>query len=179
MSGVSKPLTNVVIVCWNALEYTKITLESLFATTLDNYFLTIINNGSNDDTADYLKSIKIPSNVIEYSLINNSNNLGIGYAYNQGYEKSKELGCKYTAFCNNDLLFSNEWLTGMEGFLEENCDYSMINPIRPSINDFHPNGERSIDVLNRCYGPPSDEMKMYSNYEIGDFDIFCNNIKKL
>ena len=43
-------MVSIVVVCWNALEYTKVTLESLFNTVKSSYNLIIINNGSNDDT---------------------------------------------------------------------------------------------------------------------------------
>ena len=45
---------NIVVVCWNALEYTKITLASLFKNTEIEYSLTIVDNGSDDDTNDFL-----------------------------------------------------------------------------------------------------------------------------
>lgn len=52
-------MVNIVVVCWNALEYTKNTLNSLLKSIDDSFKnsvrLTLINNGSSDGTLQYLK----------------------------------------------------------------------------------------------------------------------------
>ena len=68
---------NVIIVCWDALEYTKTTINSLFESTSNyNYRLTIIDNNSKPNAIEYLKSIEPPSNV-KMDIIYNNSNVGI------------------------------------------------------------------------------------------------------
>lgn len=127
---------NVVMVCWDALEYTKTTISSLFKTTPNySYRLTIIDNNSKPDTTEYLKFIRPPNNV-KMEIIYNNSNIGIGSAYNQGLEKSTENNCKYTVFCNNDLLFSDGWLEKMLDVMNSNDRIALLNPLRPSVNDY-------------------------------------------
>ena len=102
--------TNIVVVCWNALEYTKTTIGSLFETVKHPFYLTIIDNSSLDGTPTYLEKLRVPQNCVRFHLILNKDNLGYGGAINQGYETSKRLNAEYTCICNNDLLFENEWL---------------------------------------------------------------------
>ncbi len=127
---------NVIIVCWDALEYTKTTINSLFESTSNyNYRLTIIDNNSKPNAIEYLKSIEPPSNV-KMDIIYNNSNVGIGNAYNQGLEKSIENNCRYTVFCNNDLLFSDGWLQKMVNVMNSNDHIALLNPLRPSTNDY-------------------------------------------
>ncbi|MBB1549364.1 glycosyltransferase [Candidatus Saccharibacteria bacterium] len=81
----SYPKVNVVVVCWNALQYTICTLDSLFKTIDVDIYLTIIDNGSDNDTRKYLSNLSVPVFVKNISYIRNEKNLGIGAAYNQGF----------------------------------------------------------------------------------------------
>lgn len=136
--GESHAKTNVVMVCWNALEYTKITLGSLFKTVKHPFYLTIIDNSSTDGTPEYLGKLKVPQNCVRFHLILNKVNLGYGGAINQGYEISKQLGADYTCVCNNDLLFENEWLLRLEKVLANDCKIGILSTMRPSVHVTHP-----------------------------------------
>ena len=65
------PKVNVVVVCWNALQYTIRTLDSLFKTVDIDIYLTIIDNGSNNDTRNYLSTLSVPAFVKNISYIRN------------------------------------------------------------------------------------------------------------
>lgn len=141
-------MINVVVVCWNALEYTINTLNSLLETikTRKDVKLTIINNGSTDGTYDFLvkfvRKIKISAKVI-----NNELNIGIGAAYNQGLQESINSNSRYTVFCNNDLLFTKNWVSKMKKIMDNNSNIAMLSPIVPSSSSFY-DGTRTIkDVL--------------------------------
>lgn len=172
--------TNVVIVCWNALEYTRCTIDTLFQATSNPYYLTIIDNGSAEDTRDYLSKLETPDNVVRYTLIVNSANKGIGFAYNQGYAISSDIHCKYTAFCNNDLFFSSGWLGKMEAFMNDNTSIAMTNPIRPSVNDMYPLKKvSSIDILMMSSQDSIvKEVESYTGRPFKEFETFCEDICK-
>lgn len=79
---------NVIIVCWDALEYTKTTINSLFESTSNyNYRLTIIDNNSKPNAIEYLKSIEPPSNI-KMDIIYNNSNVGICKINKQIYRNS-------------------------------------------------------------------------------------------
>ena len=142
------PKVNVVVVCWNALQYTICTLDSLFKTVDIDIYLTIIDNGSDNDTRNYLSTLSVPVFVKNISYIRNEKNLGIGAAYNQGFFQSIVIGCEYTVFCNNDLFFSESWLSKMLEFMRNNRDVALLNPLRPSCNDyFDDNRYTTMDKL--------------------------------
>lgn len=179
-----RPIINIVVVCWNALEYTKVTLKSLFETIDQNIYLTIIDNGSHKETEIFIHNMRKSHLVKGFSYIRNNNNLGIGAAYNQGFFQSLVVDCEYTIFCNNDLLFSKGWLSKMINFMNSHKDVALLNPLRPSSNDyFNQDGVTTMDrLINVNHSNPRKELKDF----IGDFtsfDAFCNyvsevNIKK-
>ena len=172
-------LSNVVIVCWNALEYTKATLDSLFKNTTGYYYLTLLNNGSSDETHDYIHSLNFPDNVLKIEIIENEENLGIGTAYNQGFYISEKMKAEYTVFCNNDLLFSHNWLNKFENFMKKNKNVVIANPIRPSVNDIHPEKTSTMDkLLSIAPCDISTEIELFIK-PLSTFESFCREIEKV
>lgn len=171
----SYPKVNVVVVCWNALQYTICTLDSLFKTIDVDIYLTIIDNGSDNDTKKYLSNLSVPVFVKNISYIRNEKNLGIGAAYNQGFFQSIVIGCEYTVFCNNDLFFSKGWLSKMLKFMKNNRDVALLNPLRPSCNDYFDNNRyTTMDKLLKVKSNnPTDELKDFIEPYLS-FEKFCN-----
>lgn len=66
-SSTSNPV-HIIMVTWNAIEYTKYALDSLFLYTDLLYVLTVVDNGSSDGTQQYLHSL-IPKNNCLISLL--------------------------------------------------------------------------------------------------------------
>lgn len=170
------PKINVVVVCWNALQYTICTLNSLFKTVDMDIYLTIIDNGSSIDTRKYLSNLHTPLFVKGISYIRNEKNLGIGVAYNQGFFQSIVIGCEYTVFCNNDLFFSEGWLSRMLEFMEKNKDVALLNPLRPSCNDYFDNNcYTTMDKLMKVKNDsPDEELKQFICPYIF-FEDFCKS----
>lgn len=155
--------TNIVLVCWNALEYTKITLSSLFEATNTSFYLTIIDNASSDGTQDFLRELKIPSNCLELHRIYNKDNVGYGGAINQGYKISKQLRTEYTSICNNDLLFEKGWLARFEEILSNDNNIGIISAMRPSVHVSHPYYDKNAKAV--VDSTPTD----YSSQEERDY----------
>jgi len=137
MKEIYKSKTNIVMTCWNALDHTKVTLQSMFETIHHPYFLTIIDNGSYDGTGDFLKNIKVPILCEKLILITNKVNKGIIDANNKGQEVSNQYGLEYTCICNNDLYFQDNWLSILEKHLEDNHDLGIIGTLRPAVDVTH------------------------------------------
>lgn len=129
--------TNIVVVCWNALDYTRATLDSLFATVHHPYMLTIVDNSSVDGTQEYLAKLQTPDMCKKYTLILNKTNLGYGGAINQGYEVSLKHEVDYTCVCNNDLYFQNCWLEMMERQMDKLTEIGILGVLRPAVDTLH------------------------------------------
>lgn len=123
--------------CWNALEHTKVTLGSLFTTVHHPFLLTIVDNSSTDGTKEYLESLKPSSFCEKLTIISNRENRGAGEAINQGQKISEMVGVKYTCLCNNDLLFSNNWLELLENEMESDDTLGILGILRPAIDTLH------------------------------------------
>ena len=55
----NKPEVSMVVVCYNNLEYTRKCIDSILLYTDILYELIVVNNGSTDDTKEYLEAISI------------------------------------------------------------------------------------------------------------------------
>ena len=132
-----KSKTNIVMTCWNALDHTKLTLQSMFDTVHHPYFLTIIDNGSHDGTGEFLKNLEVTPWCEKLVMITNKVNKGIIHANNDGQSVSNQYGLEYTCICNNDLYFQDNWLSILEGHMENNPDFGIVGTIRPAIDVIH------------------------------------------
>lgn len=90
----------VVIPVLNQLKYTKICVESLFASGTPPENLLVINNGSVDETAAWLAAGN-------YRHINNQVNLGCGGAWTQGALLSGD--ADWVILLNNDVVLCTEF----------------------------------------------------------------------
>lgn len=175
-------MVNIVVVCWNALKYTKNTLESLRKSIEPsdyvNIILTLINNGSTDDTINFLLNFSKDC-PFAVKVINNETNIGIGAAYNQGLKVSIESDAQYTVFCNNDLLFTNGWFNKMKNILDLNLDIAMLGPIVSSSSSFF---NKSTTLKEKLFGLKDgldieEEFKQFINPYL-NLDDFEKNITK-
>ncbi len=95
--------------CYNSVEYTKLCVDSMIAhgTPLDR--LVIVDNGSRDETRDYLSTLPLGGRIF------NNQNLGCGVAWNQG---ALHLQSEWTIVMNNDVLVSPNWIENLIGAAE-------------------------------------------------------------
>ncbi len=134
---------NIVLVSYNALDYLKITLDSLFKNTNNDYYLTIIDNGSEKEVISYINNLKPDGNCKKIVKIFNKENLGYAKAVNMGLRISIEKRYKFTCFCNNDLYFPYGWLNGL------------LSEIGKNIVAVYPMGMSSFTTL---FGRPTRDI---------------------
>lgn len=103
------PDISIIILVKDALKYVKKCIESIALHT-QNYELIIVDNGSNEQTRQYLSNI----DYIDYTLIANDKNMGVSYGWNQAIKIAKhDLLC----FINSDCVVTKDWVRLMvEGF---------------------------------------------------------------
>ena len=104
-----KKLASIVIVTYNRLEFTRMTIDRIFRNTkYPNYELIVVDNGSTDGTVQYLKRIEKKSRVSK--VIYSRDNLGKGRAANKGFALSTG---QYIIGLDDDMLVPMNWLTDL------------------------------------------------------------------
>jgi GT2 family glycosyltransferase len=87
---------SLVVVTWNALEWSRRCIESITANTGVPYELIVVDNASSDGTRDFLREQAGSATVIL-----NDANLGFGVAANQGAARAR---APVIVFVNSDVL---------------------------------------------------------------------------
>jgi glycosyltransferase involved in cell wall biosynthesis len=120
----------VVIPTYNAVALLMETLDSVFAQTLTDYEVIVVNDGSPDDTARRLEPLAAAGKI---RLINQPNG-GIGVARNRGLDEARG---KYIALLDHDDLWKPEKLRTQVEFMESHpecvgCTARWAASTRPS-----------------------------------------------
>lgn len=103
----------VLIPVFNNVDYTKKAVASLLkCTNPDAFECIIIDNGSTDETPEYLKQL-VKSRPNQFRSIRLARNLGFGGGLNQGLEAIKSFKWEFAVIANNDLVFTPNWLEQM------------------------------------------------------------------
>ncbi|MCL5267267.1 MAG: glycosyltransferase [Bacteroidetes bacterium] len=120
-------LTSIVILTYNQLDYTKITIDSLRRHTKSPYEIIVVDNASSDGTVEYLKAQK------DIRAIFNEENLGFPAGCNQGIEIAKG---DYIVLLNNDVVVTNDWLEGLIECSEADTRVGIVGPMTNWISGF-------------------------------------------
>ncbi len=115
---------DIIIPIWNQPVFTKDCVEAIIKNTFLPYKLILVDNASEDDTRDYLLSLKKRSGL-DVEVIRNDKNLGFIKAVNQGMKASRS---PYVCILNNDTIPAPAWLERMIDFAESHKDVGLINP---------------------------------------------------
>ncbi len=108
-------------------QATKLFLDSIYRYTDSEVFdLIIIDNGSTDNTTEYLKNFeKEHSNL---KVIYNKENFGYSKANNQGIKLALKSKYEYIGLLNNDILFTPDWLENTLKIFEYDTQLGMAAP---------------------------------------------------
>ncbi len=106
LSADNLPLISIIILCYNKIEYTKKCLNALFKNTkYKNFEVIVVDNGSVDETPDYLLSY---GETIKF--IRSEKNLGFVGGNNFA---SQFANGEYLVFLNNDTEPQENWLINL------------------------------------------------------------------
>jgi GT2 family glycosyltransferase/tetratricopeptide (TPR) repeat protein len=97
-------LVSIVMLSWNAPQFTKLALESIRAHTSGEYEIVIVDNGSAAETVEWLKSLP------DVRVIFNAENRGYAAGNNQGLAAARG---EYVVLLNNDVVVTDGWLDGL------------------------------------------------------------------
>jgi GT2 family glycosyltransferase len=138
----SAPLASIVIVTWNNLVYTRLTLESLlWRTGYPSYEVIVVDNGSDDGTRDYLAALAERDARVRLEFL--ERNHGFAAASNRGLELARG---KCLVLLNNDTLLPAGWLLRLVRHLEDPA----IGLAGPATN--RSGNEAQVKVPYRTYG---------------------------
>ncbi len=98
------PLVSVLMLSWNAPEYTRLALESIRAHTRMPYEVVIVDNGSGPETTSWLRTLD------DVRIIYNPTNRGFAGGSNQAIAAAKG---EYVVLLNNDTIVTEGWLEGL------------------------------------------------------------------
>ena len=116
----NNPLVSVIIVTWNRKDDMVETLESLQKQTYQNLEVVIVDNGSTDDTVQFIKS-KYP----DYKLICLSSNVGCEEGFNVGIVNATG---SILIFLDSDAFFEDEGIHKIVNKFNENQSLGIIDP---------------------------------------------------
>ena len=120
------PKIAVVILNWNGRKFLQEFLPSVEKTTYANMELVIADNGSTDDSLEFISQQYPKIRVIKMS-----KNLGFAKGYN---EALKQVESDYYVLLNSDVEVSPGWLEPMASLLESDPS---IAACQPKILSFH------------------------------------------
>lgn len=139
----SRPLISIIIVNLSGKQLLLDCLKSLKKSTYKNMEVIVVDNGSVDDSKEYLKEEKIMGRKI--ILIENKENLGFAKANNQGIKKARG---EYILLLNNDTVTTPDFLRIL---LEKISKDSLIAVVQPKIIFY---GTRRLQSGGAFFSPP-------------------------
>jgi len=120
--GTSVPLVSIVVVTYNALEYVRRCLEGILALRDVPFELTVVDNASDAETRDYLRSLQ------GIRLILNDENRLWSAGANQGMQASDPRS-RYLLLLNSDCEFvRGDWLQILLAVAESDPRVGMVGP---------------------------------------------------
>lgn len=139
----------IIILNWNGDKDTVELLESLYNSNNSDYFVLLIDNGSNKESTIVLEkwaegsalinrlhkieynNITIPTYISHKDLIfyKSSSNLGFSKANNLGLKILSNVNYNYALLLNNDTIVTDNFLDKLRTFLLNNRDYDILTPM--------------------------------------------------
>lgn len=139
------------IQAYNRLEKTKHCVESVLQYTADvDYDLLLVDNGSEDGTFEYFKSIEFTKKTI----IRISHNIGTAFP---GGVVPLNMISKYLVILNNDLIVTRNWLTNMLKVMESDEMIGMVNPVSSNTSNL-----QNVDLSYSDFDDMQKKAEMYN-----------------
>jgi len=108
----------ITFACYNSAHYTRTFVDSLIRAGTPLERVIVVDNGSTDETRDYLLTLPLAARIY------NRSNLACGVAWNQGI---LHLQAEWSVVMNNDLIVSPQWIEHLIQTAIDN-NLSVISP---------------------------------------------------
>ncbi|MEK6271944.1 MAG: glycosyltransferase family 2 protein [Actinomycetota bacterium] len=121
---------SIVVVTYENLVFTRLCLESVLANTRETgYELVVVDNGSGDDTPEYLATLAERNSHVRVIL--NGGNLGFAPAANEGLALARG---EHLVVLNNDTLVPPAWLPRLLAHLDDEV-VGLVGPVTNRIGN--------------------------------------------
>lgn len=162
-------MISIVTAIHNQLAVNQIFWDALVRYTEHPFELIIIDNASNDGSAEFFKSVgaKVIQNVENYSY---------PHAQNQGIQASKY---DWLAFLNNDIIVSPGWDEGLIQTMEVNeldvCTVCGVEQVENAAATKRLKRRwKRIKALVGLFGHGEKQLRFMHRWMYGDWLAFCN-----
>ncbi|MDL2227700.1 glycosyltransferase family 2 protein [Bacteroidales bacterium OttesenSCG-928-K03] len=118
----------VVILNWNGRKFLEEFLPNVIEYSIDVADIYVADNGSTDNSLEYLKL-----NFHQVKTIELSENFGFAKGYNLAL---KQIDAEYYILLNSDVQVSENWIAPVIEFLDSNKDYVACQP--KLLSFYHP-----------------------------------------
>ena len=123
---------SIIILTLNQIDYTRQCIESILRYTRIPFEIIVVDNGSTDETIEYLNSVKENiKHVHQITIILNNENLGFAGGNNIGLSISK--GC-YALLINNDVVVTPGWLERLIETAERSPKIGIVGPMSNNVS---------------------------------------------
>jgi GT2 family glycosyltransferase len=137
-----RPRASIVVATWENLVFARLCLESVLANTSSpTYELMVVDNGSADETPEYLRSLAGAHPQVR--VITNDRNRGFPAAVNQGLAAARG---QLMVILNDDTVVPPGWLQRLARHLDD----AGLGLVGPMTN--HSPDEAQIEASYRTYG---------------------------
>lgn len=109
------------LVTWNGKKYLPYCLDSIFNQTFRDFSLFILDNGSTDGTAEYLKAFRFPISEMEIAF--NENNVGFAAGHNQAVRATES---DYVLMLNQDIILEPDFLENLVKFMDNHPEAGAV-----------------------------------------------------
>ena len=137
-TGKNPPLVYLLVLCHNSMKWLEICIASLLKTDYANYKIILIDNGSTDNSIEYVRK-----NYPDIFIIENKKNYGWCKGNNIGVEKAIQDKADYVVLLNSDINAEDKnWLKELITFSTENPTYKITGCTQYEYNS------KGWDTLN-------------------------------
>ncbi|MDB5092772.1 MAG: glycosyl transferase family 2 [Candidatus Eremiobacteraeota bacterium] len=106
-------IASIVMLSWNAGQFTRIAVDSIRAVTRYPYEIVIVDNGSDEATHAVLEGLAAEGDDVR--VVYNGRNLGFGGGMNVGMRHARG---DVVVLLNNDVVVTQGWLEDLVGAME-------------------------------------------------------------
>ena len=128
-TGALAPVASVIVPTCNALDYTRLCVESLLSHTDARHELVFVDNGSTDGTPEYLQGLARDHKRVRVIL--NGDNLGFARGCNLGLAAAHG---RHLVLLNSDTVVTAGWLEGLLALAEARPRAGLVGPVTNNIS---------------------------------------------
>ena len=140
----NRPIVSVIMATYNRAQTLKQTIENIFDQDYCPIELIVVNDGSEDETLEVLRGLLVHH---DFSIINNSENLGLQKSLNRGIQKASG---KYIArIDDHDLWIDSKKLSKQVAFLENHPEIGLVGTAYQSGNQIIQNPPTDKEIRNQ------------------------------